>query len=128
MDVTHTLAGLIGLYFAAAGIGLLVDRKFFAEAIRELSGQPMLAYLGGILAFAIGGTIVGVHNNWNSLLAGFVSLVGWIALAEGVLLLACRKRFLELFTRVALSPGLITAFGGGTLALGLALLVATFAA
>ncbi len=33
LSTTQTLAGLIGLYFLAAGIGLLVDRKGVAAMI-----------------------------------------------------------------------------------------------
>ena len=115
---TQILAALIGLYFLAAGVGLLVDRKNASELMRELTAHPMFGFLGGIIAFAIGGAIVAVHNNWDSLLSGFVSLVGWMSLAEGVLMLACRKWFLGLFTRLALSPGVVTVFGLGTLIAG----------
>lgn len=128
MDLTHVLASLIGLYFVAAGIGLLVDREAFSNAIGELDAHPMLGYLGGIIAFVIGGTIVGLHNNWSTLLAGFVSAVGWAALAEGVLMLAVRKWFLGLFTGLGQSPNIVRAFGYGTVAGGLLLLYATFLA
>ena len=126
LTTTQFLAGLIGLYFLAAGPGLLSDRNSFSGLLKELNTQPMLGYLGGIIAFAIGGAIVGVHNDWSSLLSGFVSLVGWISLAEGVLMLACRKWYLGLFTRIALSPGLVTAFGLGTLIIGVVLIATVF--
>ena len=126
MDMTNTIASLIGLYFVAAGVGLLVDRSFFAKAITELLDQPMLGYIGGILTFVVGGTIVGVHNNWSNLLSGFVSLFGWIALVEGVLILAFRRWFLGLFTRFDLSSAVITSFGAGTVVLGLILMSAAF--
>ena len=123
---TQILAALIGVYFLAAGVGLLVDRNNASELMRELTAQPMFGFLGGIIAFAIGGAIVAVHNNWGSLLSGFVSLVGWMSLAEGVLMLACRKWFLDLFTRLALSPGVVTVFGLGTLIAGAMLVTAAF--
>ncbi len=126
LNTTQILAALIGLYFLAAGVGLLVDRNNAAELMKELTAQPMFGFLGGIIAFAIGGAIVGVHNNWNGILSGFVSLVGWVSLLEGVLMLACRKWFLGLFTRLALSPGVVTAFGLGTLIAGVALVSAAF--
>ncbi len=127
MTTTETLASLIGLYFAAAGIGLLVDRDGFSAAMKELPDHPMLGYLGAILAFVIGGAIIGVHNNWDGLLSGFVSLIGWLSLAEGVAMLAFRKTFLGFFARMALSPGVIAGFGVGTLAAGILLLIAAFA-
>ena len=86
MTTTHTLAALIGLYFLAAGVGLFAERNNATELIREMTAKPMFGFLGGLIAFAIGGAIVGVHNNWNGLLSSFVSFVGWVSLLEGVLI------------------------------------------
>lgn len=127
MDTTSTIASLIGLYFVAAGVGLLVDRDFCAKVIAELRDQTVLGFIGGIVTFVIGGSIVAIHNDWSGLLSGFVSLVGWFALAEGVLILAFRRWFLGLFSGFDLSPHVITAFGAGTTSLGLLLILAAFA-
>ncbi|MGI9407910.1 MAG: hypothetical protein ACR2O4_16155 [Hyphomicrobiaceae bacterium] len=127
LSTTNTLAALIGLYFLAAGTGLLVERIRMSAMLRELCEQPMLGYLGGLIAFAIGGAIVAVHNDWSSFLSGFVSLIGWIALAEGVLMLAVPKWFLGLVERWALSTGFVATMGAATLIAGAALLIAGLA-
>ena len=93
LNTTEILAALIGLYFFAAGIGLLVERNGISQLYQGLTDQPMLGYIAGILAFVVGGTIVAVHNQWDGLLQGFVSLVGWICLIEGALVLAFRRQF-----------------------------------
>ena len=124
MTMTQVLAALIGLYFLSAGTGLLVERDKISTMFTELSTQPMLGYLGGLIAFAIGGAMVAAHNDWSGLLSGFVSLIGWVALAEGVLMLACRRWFLGLFDRVTLSTGFVTAIGAATLLFGVMLLIA----
>lgn len=118
MTTTQILASLIGLYFVSAGIGLLVERPGMQAMFDELKASAMLGYLGGILAFAIGGTIVAIHNDWSSLVAGFVSLIGWISLLEGALLLAFRKRFLAFFDGWMLSTGFVTGMGAVTIFVG----------
>ena len=123
-DTTQVLAALIGLYFVAGGIALLTDSEAIMTMFRELLAQPLYALFGGLIAFAIGGAIVAVHNDWSGLLAGFVTLVGWVALAEGVLLIAMRRIFLDTVARLALSEGLLGIFGMATLGLGLILLYA----
>lgn len=119
---TQILAALIGLYLLAAGIGLLTDRKAVSKMLKELTEQPLLGYLGGVIAFVIGGAIIAVHNNWSSLLSGLVSLVGWISLAEGVLMLAFRNWFLGLWGRLTFSPGFVGAGGIASVVAGVLLI------
>ena len=123
LTTTETLASLIGLYFLTAGIGLLTDRIDMAKMFDELNNQPLLGYIGGIMAFAIGGAVVAVHNDWSSVLAGIVSLLGWFSLAEGVLMLACRRWYLSWFGWL-LSDRFIKGMGLATTVCGVALLVA----
>ena len=124
LSTTQMLAALIGLYFVSAGTGLLVERQNMSTMFKELSSQSMLGYLGGIIAFSVGAVIVAIHNEWSGLLAGFVTLVGWMALGEGVLMLAFRRWFLGLFEGWLLSPTIVSIFGIGTVLGGLVLLYA----
>lgn len=124
LTTTQILAGLIALYFVAAGVGVMLERGDIASMFDDFLNQPALGYLGAILAFAIGGAIVAVHNDWSGLVAGFVSLVGWIALIEGVLLLAARKAYLGLFARTARSESACFAFGAAFAIVGALVLLA----
>lgn len=118
MTLTHLLASFIGLYFASASLGILLDRDGMQKMLPEFLENPTFGYLGGILAFAIGAVIVSLHNDWSGLLAGFVSLIGWVALIEGVLMLAFRKWFMGLFAGWNLKGGLFTFFGVAVLLIG----------
>lgn len=122
LTVTQGLASLIGLYFLAAGIGVLRDRDSVGAMFQELKAQPMMGYLGALIAFCIGGAIVGVHNDWSTWLSSFVSLVGWAALLEGTALLAARTWFLELFEGLVTSDGFLNVISYATIAGGLVLL------
>jgi len=122
LTLTQGLAALIGLYFLAAGVGLLCERERLGQMFQELKAQPMLGYLGAVVAFAIGGAIVSVHNDWSTWLSSFVSLMGWGALLEGTLLLAARTWFLELFEGVLTSDGFLKAISYATIAAGIVLL------
>lgn len=127
LTLTQGLAALIGLYFVSAGVGLLRDRAGAAAMFQALKTQPMLGYLGALIAFAIGGAIVAVHNDWSSWLAGFVSLVGWVALLEGVLLLAAREWFIGLFDNALTRDGFLKAAAIATIVAGIAVLVCALA-
>ena len=123
MAVTSTLAALIGLYFICGGIAMLSDRMFMAGMIKSLADQPLLGYVGGVVAFVIGGTILAVHSIWNGWLAGFVTLIGWISLIKGALLIAAPKPYLQLVSKLRLDGHIVTGLGAVTLALGIALVV-----
>jgi len=100
-SATNVIAALIGLYMLAGGAGMLTDRDVWSRVIREIAASPALGYIAGILAFAIGAAIVAVHNRWDTPLGIFVSLIGWAALIEGVLMLALRRPFIGFFARLA---------------------------
>ena len=127
MAVTSTLAALIGLYFICGGIAMLSDRMFMAGMIKSLVEQPLLGYVGGIVAFAIGGTILAVHSNWDGWLAGFITLIGWISLIKGALLIAAPKPYLQLASKLRLEGQTVTGLGAVTLALGVVLVILSLA-
>lgn len=116
--LTHTLAFFLGLYFLAAGAGLLHGRDDMRAMMEELLARPLLAYFGAVIAFITGAAIVGLHNRWDTLLEGAVSFVGWIALAEGILMLAAGNKFLRLVSRIPLTPRAVTIFSVVTIGIG----------
>lgn len=122
MAVTNVLAALIGLYFICGGIAILSDRKAMTGMMQALIDQPVLGYFGGVMAFAIGGTILAVHSSWDGWFAGFITLVGWISLIEGALLIAVRQPFLQLVSKLKFDGRLGIVFGLATCGIGTVLL------
>ena len=97
--LTLHLAVLIGLYESAAGLAGLTNQLRWSEIVAEFDRSPALTFVTGFVAFAIGGTIVLIHNLWTDPLAIVVSLVGWAALAEGLLVLVRPSALLALARR-----------------------------
>jgi hypothetical protein len=86
--ITLHLCVLLGLYMLAAGIGGLHEGARWRGLIDELERSPGLCYLLAALAFLAGAGMVLLHNFWSDPLAILVTLIGWSALAEGLVLLA----------------------------------------
>lgn len=124
LPLTEMLAAFIGLYFAAAGIGLMVSPDAYSKMIQALLENPMASYISGLMAFLIGATVVGLHDRWSDFLSGAVSLVGWIALAEGVLMLAVPHQFIGFFAKINITQRVVRAIGIATFTAGLSLLAA----
>jgi hypothetical protein len=94
--LTLHLCVLIGLYMVAAGIGGLTGAARWDALIGELERSAGLTYLLGAVAFAAGALVVMIHNRWTDPLACLVSVVGWAALAEGLVVLAHPPAWLAL--------------------------------
>ena len=121
--LTLHLAVLIGLYELSAGLAGLTGRINWAAMLDEFERSPTLMFITGFLAFAIGGTLILVHCLWTDLLAVIVSLIGWIALAEGLLLMIMPGPLLALSRRPVGNQKLVSlvaaAFGLILIVLGL---------
>lgn len=118
---TLHLAILIGLYLIAAGLGGLVDAARWPDLIGDLERSPGLLYLLAALAFGAGALILWVHHQWTDPLAILVTLIGYGALAEGLVLLAFPRAWLALARPLAAHPRALAIV---TLLLGALLLIA----
>lgn len=123
-SVTQAIAALIGLYMLAGGAGMLAERDVWSKVIEGIADSPALGYLAGIIAFVVGAAIVAVHNRWGTPLEIVVSLVGWVGLIEGVLMLAVRRPFTRFFAELAPSQTVVRAIAAIIIVIGLVLLYA----
>lgn len=125
-SMTEILARIFGLYMIAAGVGVLFSRSLFSRMLDELRSGVTLAYLTGLVAFAIGAVTVTLHNEWSNPPAIVISLVGWLALAEGILFLAVPRVFVNALARIRLKGAVISGLGALSVLLGAWLLAADF--
>lgn len=89
--LTISLAKLIGPAALAVGLGILLSKNYYAKAYRNLEKESVALFASGLLALVIGIAIVGNHNLWDNPLAGFVSLIGWLSIAKGLLVIIFPK-------------------------------------
>lgn len=100
--VSELLGLFIGLYLIAGGVALIREPDLYRQMLVMLRENSAIGFLTGLFAFVIGAAIIALHNSWDSLMAVFVSLVGWAALIEGMALIAVRREFLDLAGRLML--------------------------
>lgn len=86
--LTLYLSQLIGLALMLVGLSLFLRRDFYTEtASAFIDDRPLLLILG-MMRLIIGLAIVLAHNVWSgSAAAVIITLIGWIELIRGVLLL-----------------------------------------
>lgn len=86
--LTIYLSQLIGLALLLVSLSLFVRRDFFIETTSEfIEDRPLLLILA-MTRLVIGLAIVLAHNRWSGGAATvIVTLIGWIELIRGLLLL-----------------------------------------
>ena len=95
-QTTTWLSVLLGVYLLAGGIGALVRGELWPEMVAEFERSPALVAVTGAVAFVVGAIIVSFHNVWTSPAAIIVSIAGWMAVLEGLSLLAVPSLWLGL--------------------------------
>lgn len=99
---TTFLSRLIGLYCILASLSMAAHRQAAVETVAALVRTPPLLMIAGILALIAGLAMILGHNVWSGgALPVIVTLVGWITLIRGVLVL-----FLSPEAEAALFAGL----------------------
>ena len=123
IPLTLHLLVLIGLYELTAGIAGLTGRIDWRAMTDEFVRSTSLSFVTGFMVFAIGGVMIMNHHHWTDPLAIVVSLVGWIALVEGILMMLASRPLLIFFRPLIVSQRAVSlfaaVFGAVLIALGL---------
>lgn len=87
MDITLLIAKIFGVYALVGGLSGLLYPARMQKALSEATRSYLVPYFDGALALIIGLLIVLSHNVWGTFTEVVVSLIGWIAILEGIVLL-----------------------------------------
>jgi hypothetical protein len=85
---TTFLSKLIGIYCILMSLSMVAHRQATVEAMTALIHNPPLVFIVGVMAVAAGLAMVLGHNVWSGGgLPVTVTLIGWLSLIKGGLLL-----------------------------------------
>lgn len=122
--LTLRLAEAIGLYWFAAGVGLLIQPQKLRAIVDDFEHSPGLVYAVGIAAFAIGTAILIPHHILYDPLSVIVTVFAALLALEGLVLiivpqfiLAFARQFVSsarLWALIAIVAGLLLFLAGFT--------------
>ena len=95
MDLSIFVAQVAAIVYLAIGVGILVDKKYYDKVFDSLMKDMTAMYLGGFVALLAGYSLVTFHNDWVKSWEVLVTILGWLALIKGVMLLAFPSTFLS---------------------------------
>jgi hypothetical protein len=85
---TKFLGRLIGLYCILIPLSMAVHKQAAVEMVTALMHNPPLLFLVSLIAVVVGLALVLGHNVWSGgALPVIVTLIGWVTLVKGLLLL-----------------------------------------
>jgi len=87
MDISVIIAQIVGIFFAVAGIAMIVNSKGVAEAVEQSVENKGILFAWGILALLIGAVIVTLNDAWATGMQALITVIGWLALIKGAFIL-----------------------------------------
>lgn len=130
METSMLIARILSVIYLSAAVGGLSNSEGFRKIADDVYKNAALTYVMGLIAVILGSLVVHFHNHWVGNWTVLITLVGWLALIKGIVLIAfphLARRWsepflagkgLKFFPYVALLLGLLFAcFGfscGGT--------------
>lgn len=111
---------IISLTYIAVGIGILINPDFYKKLFEDFIEHASVMYLGGIMALAIGYLILAFHNTWTKDFSVIITIVGWLALIKGIVILIRPKIIIALSKAIAKNESVLKIEAIVVIILGLA--------
>jgi len=110
MHTSIVLAQILGIGFVVLGLSMISNKKWTALAIEEIVKNQGLIWLAGFITLILGATIVVLNNVWTFGLPLFITILGWLTLIKGTLILVFPNSTLSYYKKM--NKGNIFVWGG----------------
>jgi len=88
MEISILIAKIIGFIYLSFGVGLLFNGKYYKKEISKLLENTSYLIFAGFIAIIMGILIIENHNFWVKNWTIVITIIGWLALVKGIILLA----------------------------------------
>lgn len=106
--MTKKIGKIVAAYLIVTGIGFLISDEFYSNMISHKGTDPVLINLSGMVHFFIGMTILVNHFLWKNALQIIVTLLGFMFLMKGVLLIGLPEVTLQAADNPAQVPWIMS--------------------
>lgn len=88
METSIFLAQVLGVYYLTVGVGFVFNGDYYRKELLKMFDNALFMFYGGIMALLLGLLMVHFHNFWTKDWTVVITIIGWIAVVKGVLLIA----------------------------------------
>lgn len=118
LSVAELIGRVVGPLYIVVGIGMLINPGAYRRMAQGFIDTPALTYLGGAMALGFGLLVLATHNDFSGLFPGLITVLAWIAVIKGAMLLLAPGAVMKPWTPVMTSPAGLRAGGAFALVLG----------
>ena len=88
MGLSILVAKMLALIYISVGVGMLSGKFKDKKIIEDFENSPGLTYFAGMITLILGMLLVGYHNIWIKNWTLVITLIGWLILLKGIMLIA----------------------------------------
>jgi len=87
MLIAIVLAHIFGICFIVLGLSMILNKNWTAVVVEEMANNQGILWLAGLITVTMGSIIVVLNNSWAFGLPLFMSILGWLTLLKGAIIL-----------------------------------------
>ena len=106
MQLSKIIAKMASIVYLSASLGAFFSAEHYRRVGDDLFGNAGLTYLTGFVTVIIGFLIVNYHNTWAKNWTVLITVLGWLALLKGIVLIVCPQFVHDLSVRIVTEGGL----------------------
>ena len=111
MELSLYLAQLLGVVFVVVGLALLIRLNHYQKMYKGILKNDQLLTFSGLAALVIGVVLVLAHNVWVQSWEVIITILAWVSVVKGVLLMLVPEELGGMFTGWFKGKGFLV-FGG----------------
>lgn len=91
MTLSVLVAKIIAIIYLSVAAGLIFSRDYYKKELIKIIENSGAMYVGAFIAIVFGFLIIQYHNIWESNWTVLITIIGWLSLIKGILIMAFPK-------------------------------------
>lgn len=88
MELSFFVAKILAIMYVSAGVAVLSGRINCRKILEDFERSSGLTFISGFVTLIIGMLLVQYHNIWVKDWIVVITIIGWISLIKGIMLIA----------------------------------------
>lgn len=97
------IAQALAVTYLTIGLGLMLNKDYYRRFFQDYYTETSAMQLSGFIALMLGFTLIALHNIWLKNWTILITLIGWLSLIKGVLIIVFPEKIRQL-TKLIRNP------------------------